>query len=460
MPRLFEKRTRIPAPASKVFEWHLRPGAFERLNPPWEPVTVVKRTGEISNGGQVTLRIPLVGPFTKTWVSRHQGFIPGEQFQDVQLRGPFASLVHSHRVEADGPDACFLIDHLEYELPFGPLGSFGHHFVQRKLQRVFDYRHRLIAADIAAQAATTSGVSSMRILVSGSTGLVGSALVPLLTTSGHTVVRLTRGSKPKDPSTIHWDPENGQIDPKDFEGFDAVIHLAGENIAGLRWSASQKIRIRDSRVVATNLLTKTLATLQHKPKTLLCASAIGFYGNRGDELCTEQSVPGHDFLAKVCRDWELATQPASDARIRVVNLRIGIVLSPAGGALSKMRTPFNMGLGGVLGSGKQYMSCIAIDDVAGAIQHCLAHEELRGPVNVVCPDPVTNYEFTKTLGSVLHRPTIFPVPSLFLRILVGEMADALLLSSTRVTPDLLINSGYRFRCPTVESSLTHVLGLA
>jgi uncharacterized protein (TIGR01777 family) len=460
MPRLFEKRTRIPAPASQVFAWHLRSGAFERLNPPWEPVTVVERSGEISNGGQVTLRIPLFGPFTKTWVSKHQGFIAGEQFQDVQLRGPFASLLHSHRVEANGPNACFLVDHLEYELPFGPLGALGQSFVQQKLQRIFNYRHRLIAADMAAQAAIPSGATSMKILVSGSTGLVGSALVPLLTTSGHTVVRLTRGSKSKDPGTVSWDPEHGQIDARDFEGFDAVIHLAGENIASRRWSANQKIRIRDSRVVATNLLAKTLATLQHKPKTFICASAIGFYGNRGNEVCTEQSVPGDDFLAKVCRDWELATQAASDANIRVVNPRIGIVLSPAGGALGKMLTPFKLGVGGVLGSGKQFMSCVAIDDVVGAIQHCLVHEELQGPVNLVCPDPVTNHEFTKTLGRVLHRPTIFPAPAFVLKLALGEMAEALLLSSTRVMPDLLVKSGYKFRCPDVESSVRHVLGLA
>jgi uncharacterized protein (TIGR01777 family) len=458
MPRQFEKRSRIPAPASRVFDWHMRPGAFERLNAPWEQVQVISRQGGIDDGGQVTLRVPVLGPFKQIWVSRHQAFIPGTQFQDVQLRGPFASLVHSHRVEPDGPDACYLIDHLEYQLPFEPLGAIGKNLVQNKLKRVFDYRHRITAADLAAQLSAPLGVGSMKVLVTGSTGLVGSTLVPLLTTSGHQVVRLARGKKTDNPNTIYWDPESGQLDPQSLEGFDAIIHLAGENIATRRWTAAQKVKIRDSRVVATSLLTKTMASLNKKPKTFLCASAIGYYGNRGDEVCNEKSAPGDDFLAHVCHDWERATEPASEAGIRVVNMRIGVVMTPAGGALSKMLLPFKLGVGGILGSGKQYMSCIAIDDVAGGIQHCLTHEELYGPVNLVAPDAVTNREFTKTLGRILNRPTIFPAPAFVLKLAVGEMADALLLSSTRVVPDQLLQSGYQFRCPTLESSLRHVLG--
>ncbi|MDB5389618.1 MAG: hypothetical protein JWM11_5264 [Planctomycetaceae bacterium] len=458
MPRLFEKRTRIPAPAGRVFDWHLKPGAFERLSAPWEKVTVVSREGGIEDGGTVILRIPLFGPLNKLWVSKHQGLVPGEQFQDVQLRGPFASLVHSHRVEPDGPDGCFLIDALQYVLPFGPLGALGSRFVQRKLQRMFDYRHRVTAADIAAQLSVPLGAGSMKVLVTGSTGLVGSALVPLLTTSGHTVVRMTRGKRGGDGSSIVWDPESGQLDAHALEGFDAIIHLAGENIASRRWSTAQKVLIRDSRVVGTNLLSKTLAELKHKPKTLLCASAIGYYGNRGDKICTEQSTPGDDFLAHVCRDWEQATESAAEAGIRVVNMRIGVVLTPAGGALGKMQLPFKLGVGGVIGNGKQYMSCVAIDDVAGAIQHCLIHEELRGPVNLVAPEAVTNRDFTKTLGRILGRPTFFPMPAFAAKLAFGEMADALLLSSTRVVPNQLLNSGYQFRCPTVEEALRHVLG--
>lgn len=299
----------------------------------------------------------------------------------------------------------------------------------------------------------------MKILVVGATGLVGSALVPFLTTGGHTVLKLSRRDSNHDPRTIIWDPTTGKIPVADLEGLDAVIHLAGEGIATRRWTAAQKEKIRDSRVGGTSLLSGALSKLTHKPKHFLCASAIGYYGDRGNEVCTESSAPGKDFLAEVCEAWEKATQPAVAAGIRVVNLRIGVVMSPQGGALRKMLTPFKMGVGGVLGSGQQYMSCITIDDVVGGIHHCLTHEELNGPVNLVDPNAITNREFTKTLGRLLHRPTILPAPAFALRIAVGEMADALLLSSTRVVPSRLLSSGYQFRFSDLESGLRHVLGL-
>lgn len=454
----FHKRTRLAAPAAMVFDWHLREGAFERLNPPFEPATVVSRTGGITDGGRVVLQVP-IGPFHQTWISEHRGYVPGVQFQDVQIQGPFAACLHTHRVEPDGPDACYLDDKLEYRLPLGPLGALGKSFVAGKLQRMFDYRHRLTAADVAAHHNVPAGVTSMKILVVGATGLVGSALVPFLTTGGHTVYKLSRRNPNSDSKTIVWDPTTGKIPAAELEGFDAVIHLAGEGIATRRWTPAQKEKIRDSRVGGTTLLAGALAKLTRKPKHFLCASAIGYYGNRGDEICAETSAPGTDFLADVCRDWEKATQPAAEAGIRVVNMRIGVVMSPHGGALEKMLTPFKMGVGGVLGSGKQYMSCITIDDVVGGIHHCLTHEELTGPVNLVDPYAVTNRDFTKTLGRILNRPTIFPAPAFVLRIAVGEMADALLLSSTRVVPNRLLQSGYQFRFPDLESGLKHVLGL-
>lgn len=458
MSETFQKRTRFTTPAAMVFDWHLREGAFERLNPPFGPAQIVSRTGDITNGGRVELRVP-VGPFHQRWISEHRNYVPGVQFQDIQVRGPFAECVHTHRVEPDGPNACYLVDTLEYGLPFGPLGALGKSFVARKLQRMFDYRHQLMAADIAAQQAVPAGVTSMKILVVGATGLVGSALVPLLTTAGHTVFKLSRRNSNGDPQTLVWDPAAGKIPVQELEGFDAVIHLAGEGIATGRWTAAQKEKIRDSRVGGTSLLSQTLAKLTNKPKHFLCASAIGYYGDRDDEICTETSAPGTDFLADVCQAWERATLPAVEAGIRVVNMRIGVVMSPKGGALAKMLTPFKMCLGGVLGSGKQYMSCITIDDVVGGIHHCLTHQELTGPVNLVDPYAVTNRVFTKTLGRILHRPTLFPAPAFVLRLAVGEMADALLLSSTRVHPGKLLASGYQFRSPDLESGLKHVLGL-
>ncbi len=458
-PEIFHKRTRIAAPAQVVFDWHLRDGAFERLSPPWEAMEVVSRTGGIADGGTVELQVP-IGPLKQRWISKHQGFVAGSQFQDVQIRGPFAEFVHTHCVEPDGPHACYLDDKLKYRLPFGPLGALGRSYVAAKLNRAFTYRHQLTAADITAHQTVPSGVKSMKILVVGATGLVGSSLVPMLTTGGHTVVRLSRGrQKPGDPPTLTWDPQAGQIPAEQLEGFDAVIHLAGEGVAAHSWTPAQKARIKESRVKGTSLLARTLAGLKHKPASFCCASAIGFYGTRGDEVCTEKSAPGNDFLADVCQAWEDASRPAYDAGIRSVNMRIGVVLTPAGGALKKMLTPFKMGVGGVLGNGRQYMSCITIDDVVGGIHHCLTHAELTGPVNLVAPTAVTNREFTKTLGRVLHRPTIFPAPAFMLRLMLGEMADGLLLSSTRVRPDRLLDTGYQFRFPELEGGLKHVLGV-
>lgn len=298
----------------------------------------------------------------------------------------------------------------------------------------------------------------MRVLVSGATGLVGSALLTALGNAGHQVVRLVRSPATLGEDTVHWDPAGNQIDASKLEGLDAVVHLAGENIAGRRWSAEQKARIRDSRVRGTTLLCETLARLKQPPRTLVAASAIGYYGDRGDEWVDEASAPGTGFLPDVCREWESATTPSAKAGIRVANLRIGVVLSPKGGALAQMLTPFRLGLGGRVGSGRQYMSWIALDDLVSIIMHALTTAELRGPVNAVAPGPVTNAEFTKTLGRVLGRPTIFPLPAFVARAVFGELADALLLASTRVRPKALTEGRFPFRYGELEAALRHALG--
>ncbi|MBL9083232.1 MAG: TIGR01777 family oxidoreductase, partial [Planctomycetales bacterium] len=257
---------------------------------------------------------------------------------------------------------------------------------------------------------------------------------------------------------IRWDPDAGEIDPSALEGFDAVVHLAGENIAGGRWNEERKRRILESRTKGTSLLAGALAKLKNPPKVFACASAIGFYGNRGDETLDERSPAGEGYLADVCKQWEAAAEPARAAGIRTVNMRFGIVLGMGGGALAKMLTPFKLGAGGNLGSGKQWMSWVALDDAVGAIHHALFNEALTGPMNVVAPTPVTNAEFTKTLGRVVARPTIFPMPAFAARLALGEMADALLLASTRVLPQALQLTDYRFRFPTLEEALRHLLG--
>jgi uncharacterized protein (TIGR01777 family) len=294
--------------------------------------------------------------------------------------------------------------------------------------------------------------------MSGSTGLVGAALVPALAAAGHAVTRMVRpatGARAGD--SVTWDPGAGTLDSGRLAGHEAVIHLAGENIAAGRWTAARKERIRASRVAGTRLLATALAKLPTPPAVLISASAIGYYGHRGAEVLTETSAPGADFLARVCQDWEAAAEPARERRIRVVHLRFGVILSRTGGALARMLTPFRLGLGGRLGSGRQWMSWIALDDVVAVIRMALADSTLSGPVNVVAPQAVTNREFTLALGRCLSRPTLFPVPAMALRLLLGEMADALLLASTRVEPAVLAARGHTFHAAKIDDALAQAL---
>ena len=299
----------------------------------------------------------------------------------------------------------------------------------------------------------------MKVLVTGPTGLIGSALVQHLKGEGHAVTRLLRSRVSPGEKGVLWDVQSGTLYSKPLEGLDAVVHLAGENIGARRWTLTRKAIIRDSRLKGTRLLSETLAQLASPPKVLVCASAMGFYGDRGDEILTEDSPAGTGFLPDLCREWEAASESAAEKGIRVVRLRIGVVLSAQGGALKKMLPPFRMGVGGRLGSGKQYMSWIALDDLVGVIEHALTHDTLVGPVNAATPNPVTNQEFTKTLGRVLGRPTVLPVPSFAVRLLFGEMGNALLLSSARLEPARLAASGFQFHYPELEAALRHVLGL-
>jgi uncharacterized protein len=294
----------------------------------------------------------------------------------------------------------------------------------------------------------------MKILVSGSTGLIGSSLVPFLASLGHVMSALVR--KPGRHG-VRWDPQAGTIDVSHLAaGFDAVIHLAGESIASGRWTPERKREIRDSRVKGTRLLAETLAQLSEPPKTLICASAIGYYGNRGEEVLQEYSASGTGFLAETCREWEAATAPAAAKGIRVVHLRSGVILSARGGALAKMLLPFKLGLGGPIGSGQQYMSWVALDDMVGAISHLL-NSAVSGPVNIVSPNPVTNRVFTTTLGHALSRPTLLPMPVFAAKLAFGEMADEMLLASQRVEPHVLSKSGYTFQYPDLEGAFRHVL---
>ena len=298
----------------------------------------------------------------------------------------------------------------------------------------------------------------LHVVVSGASGLIGSEVVADLRRTGHRVRCLVR--RPAGPEEITWNPASDQLDPAQLEGVDGVIHLAGESI-GTRWSRDRKIRIRQSRVRGTRLLSQTLAKLHPPPGVMISASAVGIYGDREDELLTELSSPGdpgRDFLVSVCLDWEAAADPARAAGVRVVHPRMGVVLSPKGGALQKMLLPFRLGAGGRVGSGKQWMSWIALADVIGAMRHILANESLRGPVNLSAPEPTTNRDFTRILARTLGRPAVLPVPAVALRAVLGEMADYTLLSSARVLPARLVESGYRFEHSHLEPALRAMLG--
>ncbi len=298
----------------------------------------------------------------------------------------------------------------------------------------------------------------MRILISAASGLIGSAVSSALTVDGHTVVRLVRRAPRGEADEVRWDPAAGVLDSAAVVGFDAVVHLSGERILG-RWTAAKKAAIRASRVGSTALLARALAQSPRPPRAFVAASAIGYYGDRGDEVLTEDSPPGTDWLARLCAEWEAAAGPAARRGIRVVHLRTGLALSRAGGALARMLLPFRLGLGGPVGNGWQYWSWIAIDDVVGAVRHLLASPDVRGPVNLTAPQPVTSREFARTLGHVLGRPALLPVPAFVLRLLFGEAADAALLTGSRVAPTKLQASGYFFLYPHLEAALRHVLGV-
>ena len=452
-----ERTSTLPVSTEEAFAWHERAGAFERLTPPWERVTVLERSGGIRDGARTAILVR-VGPARLRWVAVHRDYAEGHRFVDEQVEGPLAHWVHEHRFEPDGPDATRYTDRIEFRPPLGTAADVaGRWLIRPRAERMLAYRHATLRDDLAAHA-RPGGRTPLRVAVTGATGLIGSALVPFLTTGGHQVTAVTR--RRGMPDAIHWDPAAGVIDYARLEGMDAVVHLAGENV-GVRWSAHRKRRIRDSRVEGTMFLAEALASLKRPPRVLVSASAMGIYGNRGDEVLAEDAVsegaPG-DFFVELGRDWESAADPALAAGIRVVNPRFGLALTPAGGALGRMLPPFLLGVGGPLGSGKQWVSWISIDDAVGVIHHALITDGLAGPVNAVSPEPVTSRDFAATLGRVLKRPAVLPAPAPALKLLFGEMADTALLSSQRLSAAKLLGSGYSFRHPTLEVALRHVLG--
>ncbi len=447
----FERRVALPVSAAAAFDWHARPGAFERLEPPWDPVRVLQRSGGIEPGARVTLA---VGPLRQRWTLEHRDTERGVRFRDVQVAGPFARWSHEHAFAPAGAHACTLTDAIDFALPAALAPATP--WVRGQLARLFAYRQRVTADDLAMHDAAAA--APMTVLVSGASGLLGAALVPLLTTGGHAVRRLGRGSAAA--GDARWDPDAGTLDPAALAGVDAVVHLAGASVAQ-RWTPAARERILASRVRGTRLLAETLARLPHPPRVLVAASAIGFYGDRGDAPVEESSGPGRGFLADVARAWEEATAPATAAGIRVVRVRIGLVLTPRGGVLQQLRLPFAFGAGGPLGSGRQWMSWIALDDLLAVLHAALVRDDLAGPVNAVAPGAVTNREFARVLGGVMGRPALVPAPAFALRALLGRaFADDMVLGGARVRPAALERAGHRFRFPALAEALRHVLGRA
>jgi uncharacterized protein (TIGR01777 family) len=450
----FEFATQIDRPAAAVYEWHTRPGAFARLQPPWETIELLGPHPGVVAGARVRVR-SRVGPWWSTWEVEHRDVIPGREFSDVMIAGPFAHWEHRHSFEPIDDRRCRLIDRITYRLPGGAVGRLaGAAFVRSKLRRLFTYRHALTKADLEQM---PTGGRPLTVLLSGASGLVGVALQPLLATQGHAVKVLVR-REPRAAHEIFWDPSRGELEVARLGGIDAVVHLSGENVAAGRWTARRKEAILRSRVDSTRTLVRALTASAERPAVLISASAVGIYGERGAESLAEGSSPGSGFLAEVCAAWEAELAPVTAAGIRTVALRTGVVLTPAGGALAKMLPAFRCGVGGRLGSGRQWMSWISLDDLVAIIVHLLTAVECRGPVNAVAPGAVTNAEFTAALGRVLGRPTVLPVPAAVLRGLFGEMADAALLASTRAVPQVLQSHGYRFRHADLEPALRHVLG--
>lgn len=451
--------TEINAPAEYAFQWHERPGAFERLSPPWETLRVVRASGGIRDGGELVFQIRLAPGVWQTWHAEHFGYEFPVQFCDRQLKGPFASWEHVHRLEPAGSGACVLRDMVKYRLPLEPFSKVAEKLVlSGKIESMFAYRRTKTRIEIERH--YRANLAPMRVAISGSTGLIGSDLTTFLTTGGHEVLPIVRTrSAQKQRNGIYWSPKNG-LPRESLEALstvDAVVHLAGEPILGV-WTAEKKRRIRDSRVEGTRLLCEALAKLPRKPKVLICGSAVGFYGDRGSEDLTEESPAGTGFLAETCEEWEAATKPAVEAGIRVVNLRTGIVLTPQGGALAQMLPAFRFGVGGRLGKGDQYMSWISLDDQVALIHHALGNSMVSGPLNATAPHAVTNREFTRTLARVLSRPVGPPVPGILLGFAPGNMAEEALLASAKVQPAKALLSGFEFEFGGLEAALYHLLG--
>jgi uncharacterized protein (TIGR01777 family) len=452
---LYVRESTLAAPVGRVYEWHTRPGAFRRLTPYWESARVLK-DAPIQDGNEAILQVG-AGPFKWRWVARYQDCLPGRRFRDEQVSGPFPHWLHSHDFISGVGDESRMRDHLDYDSPLGMNGGLIGDWVHYRLDRLFRFRHERLQNDFKRLAAYP--FPPKKILMTGASGFVGKPLFDFLNNAGHEVWTLVRRAPQPGAKEIFWDWENGSLDLTELEGFDAVIHLAGENIASGRWNRKRKAAIRRSRVEGTGFLAESLARLKKPPKAFISASAIGYYGDRQDEELFELSQQGYGFLSDACDAWEKAAAPLKVLGVRVAHVRTGIVLNGGGGALKQMVTPFSLGLGGVMGLGKQWMSWIALEDLVAVYYFLLTRDDLSGPFNAAAPGAVTNRDFTFALGDLLDRPVFLSFPASALKLLLGEMGERLLLEGQRVIPDRLTQAGFQFFYPDLKKALPFELGL-
>ena len=428
---------------------------------------IIDNTGGINNDDNSIFRIKL-GPITFKWVAKHFGYIHNLQFQDKMIKGPFKKWIHTHSFIPQGENQCIIEDKIDYMPRFGKIGS---KIIQKRIQnylnQLFIYRERILVNDTILEKMTRE--KGKNILITGSQGLIGSSLIPLLTNiGGHKITRLVRKinnnnmysrstTNKEDKKSIFWYPEYDKLDHNELEGFDIIIHLAGENIFG-RWTDIKKQRIFNSRVGSTKLLAKSLTKLSNPPSLLICASAIGYYGDRPNEYITEDSIPGKGFLSEVCQKWEKATQDVTEIGIRVVNTRFGVVLTPKGGILQKLLSPFKLGLGITIGNKDQYISWVSIEDVIKSIFYSITNTSIKGPVNVVSPKPITNLEFSDTLKKIFNPKLSMSINQNIPKLIFGEMSKEVLSTNTYVIPKRLISTGYKFFNSELEDSLRFLLG--
>lgn len=466
----FSERLRVPVSAADLFRWHERPGAFSRLTPPWQPVSLVSHQG-IRDGDRAVIRLG-AGPVGLDWVAEHRAYedacLTGDGpcgFEDVQLRGPFAAWRHAHRM-LPAADGAVLEDDVAYTLPAAPLSTaVAGPLAERELRRLFAYRHRVTREDLVRHQELDG--PPMTVAITGASGLVGRALAAFLTGGGHTVVRLVRSRAAVAETTrgpqeraVYWNVERGEIDLAALEEAapDAVVHLAGEPVYALAYTADKKRRIWESRTKGTQLLARALAALDPRPRVLVSASASGYYGSRGEALLTEADAPGDGFLADVCRAWEASTAEAEAAGIRTVHARIGVVTSAGGGMLGLLAPAAQLGLAGWPGDGRGYLPWIALDDLVYALGFLLRNDALAGPVNLSAPTPVPVRSFVRTLADVLRRPAPLRIPAAAVGVLGGRVAEEIALASARMLPARLADAGFRFSYPDLDAALRHTLG--